>query len=212
VAAALLALLALPGGAAAHGSSPEYRASARLAPPAVAGLRVEVLGGADRLRLTNRTGRTVVVAGYAGEPYARLLASGEVQVNDRSPAAYLNRDRAGRTAVPPGADATAAPRWRTVGRGGRLEWHDYRMHWMGAGLPPAVRDRAVDTKVFDYRVPLTVAGRSAGIVGALFWTGAREPAPPVAFVLLALVGLGVVAVVAVERRRTRRAPARAGAW
>ena len=41
-----------------------------------------------------------------------------------------------RCEVPESADSKGAPRWEEVGKTGRFEWHDHRMHWMGAGDPP----------------------------------------------------------------------------
>ena len=60
----------------------------------------------------------VVVIGYQDEPYLRVGADGTVQVNDRSPARWLNEKRLADVPVPPSADPTAPPAWRTIGHGG----------------------------------------------------------------------------------------------
>src|SRR6185312_2615536 len=73
-----------------QGSNYNYRSHITGVSPNVAGLRLEVLEFADRLLLTNHTGKTITVYGYEGEPYARVLADGTVQVNTSSPAYFLN--------------------------------------------------------------------------------------------------------------------------
>lgn len=203
-AAAVAALLfaALPSVAHAHQGDPNFRSIAHGITPAVDGVRVEVVNYDDSLELTNRSGRTVVVEGYDGEPYARLLADGTVQVNRRSPAAFLNDERYGGTPVPASASATAAPRWETLDRTGRFAWHDHRMHWMGSGTPPAVTDEDVRTKIFDYRVPLRIDGRPAAVTGTLFWVGEPRGGMPVwAIVALLALAIGSVVLVLVVRRR-----------
>ena len=124
----------------------------------------------DRLLLHNTSGQDVVIRGYNGEPYARVLADGTVQVNRRSPARYLNDDRFAKVSVPAGIDGKGAPRWEEISRTGRFEWHDHRFHWMAETVPPAVRDQDVRTKVFDWRIPIEVGGRDGAIAGTLFWT------------------------------------------
>jgi hypothetical protein len=54
-----------------QGSSYNYRSNITAITPDVPGLRLEVLEFADRLALTNHTGKTVTVYGYQEEPYAR---------------------------------------------------------------------------------------------------------------------------------------------
>ena len=94
-------LLAAP--ARAHEGNPNYRSEIRALVPAVSGIDFEVLNYDDRLLLTNRTDRRVLVNGYQGEPYIRIQADGTVQVNKRSPSFYLNEDRFAKVEVP--ADA-----------------------------------------------------------------------------------------------------------
>jgi len=172
--------------------------------PSVPGVQVEVLGYDSQMQLTNRSGQTVTIGGYDGEPYARIRADRTVQVNTRSPAYYLNQDVRGGTPVPASARASAPPRWKTLDRAGVFEWHDHRMHWMAKGTPPQVRNRDRRTKVFDYRIPLTVGGRPGAIRGTLFWVGSPTGVPTAAIVSIALIALlGVALVVVVRRRRGR---------
>lgn len=209
--AAALALLALPALAPAHEGDPRYRSEVAGIRPAVPGLEVRVLNYDDSLELVNRTGRTIVVEGYDGEPYARLLPDGSVQVNERSPARFVNSERYGDEPAPPGASATDAPRWRTLARDGRLSWHDHRMHWMGRGRPPSVTDAGVRTKVFDYEVPLRVDGRPAVIAGTLWWAGEPDGAMPGwAIAALVAAGVGSLLFVVLVRRRSGRAHPRDG--
>ena len=44
--------------------------------PNVLGVGVNVLGGDERLRLSNYSGKAVVILGYQGEPYLRFTTSG----------------------------------------------------------------------------------------------------------------------------------------
>jgi hypothetical protein len=201
LAATLLAAAAVPAGA--HLGNPSYRSVVRGLAPSIPGLQVQVVGYDDHLELTNRTGRAVVVYGYQREPYARVLADGTVQVNDRSPAEYLNEDRFGTTPVPASAKPSAPPHWRTLDRTGRFSWHDHRMHWMAQRRPSQVTDASRKTKIFDYRIPLRVAGQAGAIDGTLYWVGTAGPGFPVAAVvsLVVLVLLAVGAVALVRRRR-----------
>jgi hypothetical protein len=67
-----------------QGSNYNYRSNITKVVPGVPGLNLEVLEFADRLVLTNHTGKTVTVYGYQGEPYARVMADGAVQINTHS--------------------------------------------------------------------------------------------------------------------------------
>jgi hypothetical protein len=60
------------------------------------GLEVRVLDYDDRLLLENKTGKTIVVLGYGGEPYVGLRPDAAYR-NRRSPATYLNEERFGTT-------------------------------------------------------------------------------------------------------------------
>ena len=205
LAAALAALGLLPATAPGHKGNPDYLSEVTAVSPRLPGLRISVVNRDDRLLLENRTGRTVVIEGYVGDRYARLGADGSVEVNTNSSAYYLNQDRFGRTNAPRDLDDKAQPRWKRVAGNGRFEWHDHRMHWMGKGRPPQVRDEAVRTKVFDWKVPLRVEGARGAIAGRLLWTPRPDGGMPLGAVVLGVVLVaGLAAVVVVIRRRRRR--------
>jgi len=217
--AALLALAVAAQPVAAHGGgSNDYESKIRSIRPAGAGVHVRVRDRDDRLELRNDSGRTVVVEGYDDEPYARLRPDGTVEVNVRSPALYLNEDRFADVTVPARADSSAAPRWRSIDGSGRFEWHDHRIHWMGARRPPPVRDPERRTKVFDWTVPIRVGDERGAVAVTLVWVGRRGEGFPLgaglALVAIAVGGLGLVLVV-VRRRRGSDGGARTGskeAW
>lgn len=207
LAVATMAACALPvAPALAHEGDPNFRSDITAVTPQVEGLTVEVLNRDDRLLITNRTGEDVTVEGYrAGEPYARVLADGTVQVNRDSAATYLNEERDGVVDVPDGVDGRGAPRWETIAKTGRFEFHDHRMHYMGEGVPAAVRDESKTQSLGPWSVPIAVGGRSGEITGELWWTPQADDGPPVAAIaaLVGLVLVGVAVVVVVRRRRGR---------
>ncbi len=132
---------------------------------------VEIVGGDAFVRLSAIAGMTLVVLGYEGEDYIRFLPNGQVSVNQRSPATYLNDDRYANVELPGAADARAEPRWETVSVDGTYSWHDHRTHWMSPALPAAVLESGVDATVpiFDWVLPLKVDGEPGSIVGTLTW-------------------------------------------
>jgi hypothetical protein len=142
----------------------------------------------------------VLIKGYQGEPYARILADGTVEVNLNSPAYYLNDDRYGNVEVPARADVKAAPEWKKVSDDSEFSWHDHRSHYMSPTTPPQVKDESKETKIFDYKIPIEVDGQPAKINGTLIWVGNGSKAPVIPFVIL---GLAIVAAIGfwIARRR-----------
>jgi hypothetical protein len=211
VAVALAALLAPVATASAHQGNPNFRSAVRAVTPATQGLSVQVLNLDDRFELINRTGRTVEIGGYNNDIYARVRADGTVQVNKRSPAYYLNQDRDDTADVPDSADPKAPPQWETLDKTGRFQWHDHRMHWMGKGVPPQVKDTSRRTKVYDYEVPIKVGGQPGAIEGTLTWVpddaGGAPTGAIVGFVVIVVLGVGAVLVV-----RRRRSTGGGEAW
>jgi hypothetical protein len=195
-----------------QGSSYHYRSHITSVTPKVHGLSLEVLEFADRMVLTNHTGKTVTVYGYSGEPYARVQPDGTAEQNTRSPAYYLNTNFYANVTVPPSASANAPPRWVVVDRTGQFEWHDHRIHWMSPATPPQVTDKGKRTKIFDWRVPIAVGTQRGAIDGQLFWVPNSSKAPTTAIVaLIVIVVLALAFVFFVRRRRGPPRPQRE-AW
>jgi hypothetical protein len=188
-----------------QGSNYNYRSDITQIAPSVPGLHLEVLEFADRLLLRNSTGKIVTVYGYQGEPYARVLAGGAVEVNERSPAYYLNQNFYGDVNVPSSASPTAKPDWMLVDRTGQFEWHDHRIHYMSPALPAQVKDKSKRTKIFNWQVPIAVGSKPGAVNGQLFWVPEQGTKTPVgAIVALVVVVLAGLALVLVVRRRRRR--------
>jgi hypothetical protein len=157
----------LAGPAAADPARPgDVRSEVTAITPASEGVSAEVVGGDSFLRLRVEPGREVVVFGYADEPYLRVGTDGTVEVNDRSPARWLNEDRLAAVDLPTDVDPQAPPAWRVVGHSGEAAWHDHRIHRMAPGRP--------DPPVQEWRVRLTVDGRPVAIEGRYAYV---PPAP-----------------------------------
>ncbi len=213
LALAAVALAAAPGALSHGGSASElFLSQVTAIKPAVPGVTVLVLGRDDQIELDNRSGKTVTVLGYEGEPYLRFDASG-VAVNLHSPARFLNMDRYAKVALPASADAKLPPEWDILTLGKRWSWHDHRSHWMSTILPPAAREAPDRPQlVFAWSIPLSVGGAAAQVAGRLDYVPPKEGsntglivgiALPVGIILLAGAATGLL----VLRRRRLQATA-----
>ncbi len=173
----------------AHQGNPNYRSEITSIGPEglTEGIALSVKNFDDGLELVNRSGRTVMVVGYDGEPYLRFSPDGTVEVNLNSPSYYLNEDRFADVEVPERADPEAAPDWKQVDDTGVSYWHDHRSHYMGEGIPVQVTDESAETEVFDYRIPLMVDGQKAVARGTLTWVGAEGGTPVAPFIALGVL-------------------------
>ena len=202
--AAITAVLVLLSAAPAwgHEGNPNYRSVIDRVTPKVPGVSFEVLSYDSYFQLLDQHGHEVVIYGYEGEPYARVLKNGTVQVNERSPAYYLNDTRYPTAEVPAIANAKAPPLWKTVDDSGTFLWHDHRMHYGSEATPPQVKDTSVKTKVYDYEVPLRIDGRKGAIDGTLYWVGPADTSKlPFIIVGILIVLGGGGAVLFIRRRR-----------
>jgi hypothetical protein len=202
--AAALVLLNAPLAWSHAGGNPDYRSVIDRVTPNVPGVSFEVLSYDAYFQLLDQHGHEVVIYGYEGEPYARVLKDGTVQVNERSPAYYLNETRYPVEAtVPPSANAKAPPKWKTFDDSGTFLWHDHRMHYGAESVPPQVKDKSKKTKVFDYEIPISVDGRKGAIAGTLYWVGEPKTSKLPFIVVGALIVFGGGAAVLFVRRRRR---------
>ncbi len=205
---ALLVLISAPSALGHAGGNPDYRSVIERVTPSVPGVHFRVLSYDAYIELRDKQGHEVVVYGYEGEPYGRVLKDGTVQLNERSPAYYLNETRYPTTEVPPIADPNAPPRWRTEGKEGTLVWHDHRMHYGSTAVPPQVTDQSRRTKVYDYEIPLRIDGRKGAIHGTLYWAGipSLSKLPFIIGGIAVLVVAGAIALFARRRRDSDAGP------
>lgn len=186
--------------------------------PAVDGVAWTVHTGGLLLEVENRSGRTLVIEGYDGEPYLRIDADG-VTRNRRSPATYLNAETGGDVAVPPRADPDAEPEWVRVAGEPSWVWHDHRTHWMSPEPPPWVDTHPLsrllmragyvgpigdaggrDGPFSEWAVPFTVDGQSHRLEGELRW----EPAPAAWPWWLLAAGLALPGLAGLRSAEARR--------
>lgn len=197
--------------AAAHEGNPDFESLVDSVTPAVSGFTAQILNGDDRVEVVNRSKDTVVIEGYSDEPYIRMRPNGEIAVNQRSEAAWINQSRFGEDKVPDTVDAKAPPEWKVVDRTGRYEFHDHRMHWMAKTTPQQVKDKKERTKIYDWKIPMAADGKTVAITGTLFWRGDPGGDTPIGAIIgLVVLALGGLALVIVVRRRRAAADAAGG--
>ena len=186
---------------AAHGRGTEstnFR-SRITAAPEIPGVTWSIYGGDQYLAVHNTTDTEVIVEGYEGEPYARIGPEG-VLVNLASEATYVNEDRYAQVAVPAEVGRDFEPRWDTVFEEPTFAWHDHRIHWMSAQLPPAVTDPSERVTVpmgteesGEWSVPFTHGDDTYEVRGVLEWVPPPSPVPWLGLALVltlpALLGL-----------------------
>jgi hypothetical protein len=200
VAAAAL-LLAAPV-ALAHQGNPNYRSVVKAVTPQTSGIDASIINFDDAVLVHNTSGKDVVILDYKKQPYVEMKADGTVSVNTNSEAHYLNEDRQGESAVP--KNLGTEPKWEEVSKSGRYEWHDHRMHWMGAADPTNLTDKSKETVIYPkWEIPIQVAGTAGAISGTLTWVPLEEGGLPMGaiFGFAALIIVLAIAVVIVRRRR-----------
>jgi hypothetical protein len=217
---ALALLAAAPVAHATVSQTPDvtdtrYRSVLERVSPVVAGVSWKVIDRNDELVLLNHSHRTVTVfaysqapsgLGYDGGPYVQILADGAVQVNENSPAYYLNQSFYYDTAnVPASVSASGYPvRWVTLARNGTFTWHDHRIHLLTPVVPDFIKRRGVGKTQFveGWQVPIAVGATRGYLYGKLFWIGQKSFSFPIgAIIAFIVVVIGGAALVIVVRRR-----------
>ncbi|MFK3980025.1 hypothetical protein ACI2K4_06530 [Micromonospora sp. NPDC050397] len=206
-AAGLLGALAVGAPAFAHGADApdgtDYRTEVTGLAPALPGVTVRAIEAGARLELTNRTGRTIEVLGYDGEPYLEVRPDGTYE-NRNSPTTYVNQTLDADSAVPATADSTLPPDWRRIDTEPVVRWHDRRTHWVEQGRPPqVVADPDRTHRVRDWVVPMRDGVTPMELRGTLDWV---PPPNPGSWWLATVVGallLGTLGVLPADRRPGR---------
>ena len=191
----------------ATGDARYYVSSVVAVEPSAPGLTVTVADG-GAVTLENRTGREVVVLGYADEPYLRFTDTGMVL---RNRAALTTALVAGRTPGPTAAaDGTPRVTWEHVSHDPRFTWTDVRARWAATERPPVVQqDEHARHRVFDWALNVTVGGQPTLVRGAVDWIGTPATSAEgtitwgVTGAALA-VTLGALMLAVLRRRRSRR--------
>ena len=206
---AAFALLVPASAASAHGGNPNYRSIIDgVTPPVPNGVTIEVLDYDSYMQLFDQKGHEVMIYGYQGEPYARILKNGTVEVNQRSPATYLNDNRF--------ATTQGAGQRRPEGAAGMEEGRRIRdlhlarpPHALHVGIAAAAGHRQ-EPENEDLRLRDPDLGRRAegDIKGTLYWVGAAGTSKLPFIVAAIVIVLGGGALVlflrAAARRRRRR--------
>ncbi len=169
------------------------------------GVEFSVVGGDAFLRAEVRPGTELVIIGYFGEPYVRILPDGTVEENRNSPSVVLSTDRYGEDVEYDRATAQLSPEWQAVRNDGTWAWHDHRMHWMSRTPPPG---RTAGDVVYDeVSIPVRIDGTETRVSISLTWIerpAAMWPVVGAALGLLLvagtrrrpLVALGILAIAA----------------
>ncbi len=168
-----------------------YRSRLTGVSPALPGLQVSVVNLGSNLRVTWTGAEELTIFGYQGEPYLRIGPDG-VYRNRLSPATYLNVTRS-LGAIPPFADAKAAPDWVKLSGGRTVLWHDHRIHWMGGPTPPQIAAAPGSFHhVVTWTVKMTAGQTPAVVTGTLDWVPGTSPWPWLGLIV-ALTAIGVIA-------------------
>jgi hypothetical protein len=170
----------------------------------VPGVKLRMLGGDDRIVLTNSSGKVIVIKGYNGEPYLRFSAGGVFE-NEHSPAVYLNSSRYANVQLPPQANAKAKPLWQKILPGHAFTWHDHRSHWMSPLAPPMVQKApGKPHHIFDWSIPAQADGKAISMRGSLDYkppAGSGSPRWWLLAVLLSVAAVGALSAFVLYRRQ-----------
>jgi hypothetical protein len=223
---AALAVLAAPAGAAQARSVSQVvtgvidatnvhmRSTLERVSPIVPNVTWHVIDLNDEIELINHSSKLVTVYGYDGDQYLRIYPNGTVQLNENSPAYYLNQSFfAGGVKPPSYATANATPNWVIVSKTASFIWHDHRIHWYAPGVPYQVKNVHKTTFIQNWTVPFEVGAVKGALYGKLVWIGEKPLAFPIgaiiAFIAILLAGAGFVIVV---RRRRAAAGTPPASW
>lgn len=187
----IVVALAAPAAARAHSGAPvtslDFDARVTSVGKDDGSLRAWVIDGDRKLDLRVTGSHTVVVLGYADEPFLRFTRDG-VAVNQRSLTAITNKLT--KRGSLPALDPPALPSWSMKTSRHSFVWHDHR-------LGPTPGRRYGEGDVAAWAIPIVVDGKREQVSGRL-WHARGPPIWP--WLLL----LALTLAVAAGLTRTRR--------
>lgn len=176
--------------------------------PAVAGLTATVDPRGDWIEVTNATDRTLVILGYAREPYLRIDAKG-VQQNSHSVSAEINQPIVAEL-DPAVLRQSSPPVWVSVAKGNRAIWHDLRLHWGSTQRPDGVSAHPDQAQLISrWTIRMRLGTEPVQVNGTLRWlpiTGKSALATIGAVLLVIVLPLAAAIGWYLVRRRIRSAP------
>jgi hypothetical protein len=202
--------------AGAHGSGGQpipdakhYLARIEGFTPAVAGVTATVDPRGEWIDVTNVTGKTLTIFGYAHEPYLQIGPQG-VQQNDLAVSVQLNQSLFGDLSQL-GFNSQLPPVWRTTAATNHVRWHDHRIHWMSPQRPPRVAAHPGRAQLIgQWTVHLQLSDQRVNINGTLSWLPVKQ-SPFLSIGLILDIALSVAVAVGVGgyvlyRRHRNQAP------
>jgi hypothetical protein len=207
---ALALMLTIVGAVPAQAHTSKWQFHTRLlsVQPALRGVTVKVGDDGEWLTLTNTSAAAVVVFGYEKEPYLRVGPDGVWQ-NTLSPSTYMNESlQIG--AIPETVDTKAPPRWVRLNTSKSAAWHDHRVHWMGAELPPVVQENPGAPHVVNtWTVAAMQGSKPITITGTLSWSPVSSVFYTLTLPVMGALVIGVSAIFLLQviRQRPRRGSA-----
>jgi hypothetical protein len=208
----VLLLLLSSQPAAAHSTNgsdaTHYRTRLDGFTPPVAGLAASVDPHGEWIQVSNATGSTLTILGYAHEPYLRVTSAG-VEQNATSPTVTLNQSLF--ADISQALTLLAAPQWVPLAAGNQVRWHDHRIHWMGAVRPPAVQAHPGTAQLIGtWTVHMTLNSQPVDLTGSLNWLPIKNGPSRTLLLfilvdaLLLVIGIGIY--VLFQRRRRAGKP------
>lgn len=189
--------------ACAHANPGNYVSVITNVQPTVVGLEVSVESDGSFLTLTNRTGRTLFVAGYEDEAFLKITADGTWE-NTRSPTARLNAGDPVRDSAS-GSKTLAAPVWKQIATTNTYRYHDHRIGWTGKGRPSVVvNDVNAQHLIATWTIDVQIDRTEITINGTVTWVPTGFGLADTLFVVICVACIvGVLVALAVDSRRNR---------
>jgi hypothetical protein len=133
---------------------------------------VESRWGNGEVEFHVESGTELIVIGLEKEPMVKVDAEGSMFVNESSPSWWVNQPGG---KIPPNASSTAEPNWVWKMGGGSLQFHDHRIHYMGASLDSSTAD---GTTIFEFGLPVQVNGIETELRGIMVFDSTIDSRPP----------------------------------